>query len=229
LSIMLLLPALLASAAASKNVTVYFGNGCFWARQHEFITNLEQKVLGRLDSQLTSIAAYAGGTLPASGQLCYENANGTDPYASYGAAEVVSLILQPAQVELAARVYFATFVELQPGIWGRPDLRDLGAEYRALIGVPGGLSGPHGAALRAANVNNQSLTVDDAGSQPDTIGTDRVYVMDSTRFPAVQAEICLQCHDDALVKYSDAYHLLNGSLVRNGRLRKTGCPTNYVC
>ena len=96
------------------------------------------------------------------------------------------MILQPAEVAQAARVYFSTFVELQPGVWGRPDPQDMGAEYRALIGVPGGLDGPYGAALRAANLHNMTLVADTKGHQPDTIGTNRVYVMDSHQFPAVQ-------------------------------------------
>ena len=262
---MLHLFASLLLGTTTSNVTLFFGNGCFWARQHTFITQLEQAALGRTDAQLTSVAAYAGGIIPKSGALCYENVNRTDQYADYGAAEVVSMVLKPTEVGRAASVYFSTFVELQPGVWGRADPQDIGAEYRALVGVPGGLDGPHGPALRAANVHNMTLIVDKEGRRPDTIGTNRVYVMDSDVFPAVQvcprsfpfpaafgallwacspfpcpfltsclrgrlqAEICLQCHNDALVKYPLEYHQLNRSLIRNGRLRPTSCPRNYVC
>ena len=48
---------------------------------------------------------------------------------------------------------------------------DIGPAYRSLIGLPGGLNGPHGAAVVAANerVHNMTL-VEGAGSDPDTIG-----------------------------------------------------------
>ena len=39
---------------------VYFGNGCFWGRQHEFVA-LEKDVLHRSDVEVKSLAGYAGG------------------------------------------------------------------------------------------------------------------------------------------------------------------------
>ena len=129
----------------------------------------------------------------------------------------------------AAAVYFSTFVELQPHIWGRPDPQDVGPEYRAVVGVPGGLAGPHGQALRAANLRNLSLVEDAIGHRADTLGRNVVYVMDAERFPAVQAELCLQLHDDALARYPQAYHSLNASFLRRGRLVPTDCPPNYIC
>ena len=69
------------------------------------------------------------------------------------------------------------------------------------------------------------------GSDADTLGTDRVYVMDSgaAAFPARQAEPCMQLRDDAAEKYPADYHALNASLVASGRVVETGCPPNYVC
>ena len=52
--------------------------------------------------------------------------------------------------------------------------------------------------------------------------------MDSDVFPAVQAEVCLQFHDDATVKYTDAYHELVDGLLESGRLQPTSCPANLI-
>ena len=224
-----LLATLLLAAVYQDPLTVFFGNGCFFARQHTFVTKLEQELLGRAADELTAVAAYAGGGVPRSGRLCYENSNQTDEYGAHGAAEVVSLQLQPKHFAAAARVYFATFVELQPGVWARPDYQDMGAEYRALVGIPGGLKGPYGAALGAANVHNLTLVADAAGHRPDTLGTNQVFVMDIEAFPAIQAEVCLQFHDDALAKYPDSYHQLKETLVRGGRLHPSSCPKNLIC
>ena len=48
------------SQAADKEVPVYFGVGCFWHVQHEFVT-AEKKLLGRGDADITAITGYAGG------------------------------------------------------------------------------------------------------------------------------------------------------------------------
>ena len=85
--------------------------------------------------------------------------------------------------------------------------------------------------MRSANArrNNQTLVADARGSQPDTLGTNRVYVMDSGAFPARQAEPCMQLRDDATEQYPAEYHALNASLAASGRVVETGCPPNYVC
>jgi len=224
------MPLALLTLLASSGLPVYFGNGCFWARQHTFVTALENSLLNRSSSQLTSIAAYAGGSVPPIGRLCYDNANATDQYSDFGAAEVVAVELDDThQLEAAARVYFSTFIQLAPGVWARPDAFDVGAQYRALIGVPGGLTGKHGAALRAASLRNLTLVADAIGKRPDTLGTNRVYVMDSDAFPPLQAEVCLQFHDDQTVSYPAEYHANRAALLRSGRLRANGCPRNFVC
>lgn len=59
-----------------------------------------------------------------------------------------------------------------------------------------------------------------------------MWVLDSRRFPATQAELCLQFHDDNVAispPYSAAYHALQVTLEQNGRLLPTKCPPNYVC
>ena len=67
----LVTPLTKAEAATDELVDVYFGCGCFWHVQHEFV-EAERKILGRKDKELTSRAGYAGGT---NGKLqpCYHN------------------------------------------------------------------------------------------------------------------------------------------------------------
>jgi hypothetical protein len=75
-----LLAASVATAAApalasdtDKDIDVYFGCGCFWHAQHEFI-EAERTILGRSDSELTSRAGYAGGKGGSkNGKVCYNN------------------------------------------------------------------------------------------------------------------------------------------------------------
>jgi peptide methionine sulfoxide reductase MsrA len=46
-------------AGSQTAVPVYFGVGCFWHVQHEFVQ--AEKNMGRSDDQITSRAGYAGG------------------------------------------------------------------------------------------------------------------------------------------------------------------------
>lgn len=197
-------------------VSVFFGNGCFWSRQHAFVAFERQ--LGRTDDQLTSIAAYAGNATP--GTLCYEE------YGKSGAAEVVALDVD--NVTAAALTYFDSFVPFG-SVYERDDYYDLGPDYRALVGVPGGLDGAYGAQLTAANIHNMTL-VQGNGSDPDTLGTNSVYVLDSDLFPYTQAELCMQFHDDQNAPpYPASYHNLTAALLASGRLQPTACPPNDVC
>ena len=49
-----------AAQAAESPIDVYFGCGCFWHVQHEFV-EAERRILSRDDLALTSYAGYAGG------------------------------------------------------------------------------------------------------------------------------------------------------------------------
>ena len=53
-------PAFAETATGGDIVDVYFGSGCFWHVQHEFV-EAERKYLSRNDGQLTALAGYAGG------------------------------------------------------------------------------------------------------------------------------------------------------------------------
>ena len=49
-----------ASTTSSENVTpIYFGNGCFWGRQKDFVD--VEKALGRDGGSISAITGYAGG------------------------------------------------------------------------------------------------------------------------------------------------------------------------
>ena len=88
--------ALNADAAATNDpLPVYFGVGCFWHVQHEFVAT-ERKILNRDDSDITSRAGYAGGNsygeiknnkdnlANGNRQVCYHNLLGTSDYGSLG-------------------------------------------------------------------------------------------------------------------------------------------------
>jgi hypothetical protein len=132
----------------------------------------------------------------------------------------------------AATVYFESFVALsgsEPPIYARADYADAGAQYRATVGLPGGLEGAFGAQLRAANFRNMTL-VAGKGGDADTLGSGAVWVLDSEMFAAVQAEVCLQFHDEqGRPPYEAAYGALAKALLESGRLVETNCPQNAVC
>lgn len=218
--------AVLLTAHAAE---VYFGNGCYFYHQHEMVTRLEQGLLNRTHAEITSITGYAGGNY--SSTLCYHNSNNTADYGELGHAEAVSVVLPESWIPKALEVYFTTFSEVYAGsgLWARRDIYDLGAEYRALIGVPGGLNGKWGDALELANVHSMNL-LPGKGSEADTLSKNAVYVMDSLHFPFVQAEVCMQFQDDrASKKFPAEYHALTKVLLSSGRLQQTTCPPNYIC
>ncbi|PNH00061.1 hypothetical protein TSOC_014131, partial [Tetrabaena socialis] len=50
---------------------VYFGNGCFWGRQKDFV-DVETQQLGRQPERLTALVGYAAGTrVGPGGKVCY--------------------------------------------------------------------------------------------------------------------------------------------------------------
>ena len=127
------------------------------------------------------------------------------------------------------RVYFSSFVRVGNNTFAREDVFDQGAGYRAFVALPGGLRSPLLPAVRRANVHNMSLVAGE-GSDPDTFGTDQVYVLDSDAYAFHQAELCLQFHDSATGAYPPSYHRLRDALLASGRLKNdTGCPHNLVC
>ena len=77
-------PNLARSATDEELIDVYFGCGCFWHVQHEFV-EAERKILGRLDDEITARAGYAGGKAGAlDGKVCYHNAANIADYGKLG-------------------------------------------------------------------------------------------------------------------------------------------------
>jgi len=196
------------------NVTVYFGCGCFWHVQHEFAL-LEQTLLHRSGGEVSARAAYAGSKLVGNGGLvCYHNAQGISDYGSLGYAEAVDLTIPDSSFPA-----FATkFWEVCPqGL--RRDPQDLGAEYRSIVGLPGGLASPYAKTLAAANGGTTMLT---AGFGGDEDVYRQVWIYDTAEFPARLAERYHQFHDDMIDMYPADYHALRRFA------NKTGCPESML-
>lgn len=78
--------ALPAQAVEEEDVQVYFGAGCFWHVQHEFV-EAERTILGRSDMELTAYTGYAGGNAGSDkGKVCYHNALQVADYGKLGSA-----------------------------------------------------------------------------------------------------------------------------------------------
>lgn len=229
----LLVSGFVANATATldnESVRIYFGNGCFFAHQYLFVEGFERKVLGRPDAQLTAIQGYGGSTKTGNhGSACYHNAEGYSDYGALGHAEVVEVVVPLDYLQQAFVVYFGSFVQFDEGQWSRPDVYDQGSEYRSVLGVPGGMGNKRVLeAIKAADTKNITIRPG-LGSDPDDFGANSVYIMDSDKFPFVQAELCLQFHDDSQVTYPAAYHNLHQGFEKRGRLASTTCPANFIC
>jgi hypothetical protein len=80
---------LFAVAEAAPGTEIYFGNGCFWGRQHEFVEAERRR--GRSDAEVTSLVGYAGGysTKGPDGKVCYYYGAPDTVYERLGHGEVV--------------------------------------------------------------------------------------------------------------------------------------------
>jgi len=223
-------------------IDVYFGCGCFWHVQHEFV-EAERELLGRgrndgnddenanngapTTMMITSRVGYAGGTETRDGMVCYPNAyNGIyGDYRKEGHAEVVALRIPPHSFPNFAAVYFRLF-DAFTGY--RPDqLQDTGPEYRSLVGVPGGKDSIYwdqltkAAAAAAAGSgsgaknNKQGKPISllvGEGNDDDVVAA--AYVMDTAEFPFYLGERYHQFHDGFQTgeDYPDEYNALAAEL-----------------
>lgn len=181
-----------AYAADDELIDVYFGCGCFWHVQHEFV-EAERNILGRSDSDLTSRAGYAGGKAGAlDGKVCYHNAQGVADYGKLGHSEVVGMKIPADKFEAFAVEYFKLFDK----DGNRPDqFGDRGTEYRSLVGVPGGKNSPYADMLVKASVATGDK-LDFAVGKGDDRDTAKVsYIMDTAEFPFYVGEQYHQFHD----------------------------------
>lgn len=187
-----------APSSQSKTVEVYFGCGCFWHVQHEFVVT-EMDTLCRDGASLTARTAYAGGkTTGPDGLVCYHNGEGMADYGRMGHAEVVSMVVPEANFSSFA----ATFWKVCSG-GQRRDPQDMGGEYRSVIGLPGGMQSSflpqmkHGASAKL---------VAGSGNEGDTLGSGQIYVYDTATFPGHIAEKYHQFHDDMTESYGSEYN-----------------------
>jgi len=120
------------------------------------------------------------------GRACYHNSRNASEYSSLGHAEAVELTIPAMAIAAAASIFFNSFVTYGGNIWEREDYFDLGPGYRAIIGLPGGITSPLFPDVAAMNVNGMQLK-SGYGNESDTLGKNLVYVMDSTTFEFHQA------------------------------------------
>lgn len=69
------------------------------------------------------------------------------------------------------------------------DPQDRGAEYRSLLGLPGGTAHVSYPEVQKAATKYGFNLVVGKGNDPDTLGKQIVYVYDTEKFPFYQAEV----------------------------------------
>lgn len=202
-------------------VDVYFGVGCYWHIQHEFV-EAERKLLSRSDTELTSRTGYAGGkSTDKEGRVCYHNLMSVADYGRLGHGEVVGMSIPQTSIGDFAKEYFDLFTPKGE----RVDPMDRGGEYRSLLGLPNGMDNQAYPAIEAAAAAKGMKLVLGKGNDPDTLGTKQVFVYDTAQFPFYQAEIYHQFHDDfQSPPYGRKYNSLQKLAFDDGRLKITGCP-----
>lgn len=205
-------PLSAATTAEVAEVTVYFGCGCFWHMQHEFVELEMAPPLNRREQAVTARTAYAGSKqVGPDGLVCYHNSQGVADYGQLGYSEVVSLSIPEDRFDSFAQKFW----QACPG-GRRRDVQDVGGEYRSVVGLPGGMNSPLMPALR--RYAGSTTLVAGHGGDPDTLGTGQVFVYDTAQFPAHIAEKYHQFHNDMVDNYGPAYNALR-------QLAKaTSCP-----
>jgi peptide methionine sulfoxide reductase MsrA len=93
--------------AYAEITPVYFGNGCFWGRQKDFI-DTEMTILGRDTSASTAVVGYAGGKENSKSTCYYYNAPGT-LYERQGHAEVVQVGVDSSKASYEMAIYAETY------------------------------------------------------------------------------------------------------------------------
>lgn len=208
-------------------IDVYFGCGCFWHVQHEFV-EAEKKFLGRKDVQLSARAGYAGGNAGMKdGKVCYHNGARISDYGALGHAEVVKLNIPTS----AFPTFVAEYCNLFSKEGFRPDQAgDRGPEYRNLVGIPGGLKSPLAKQLVDASVANGDKLdfAKGKGDDPDARAT--VFVMDTAEHPFYVGEQYHQFHDGFAFgeNYPNSYNDLASTLAKAGVLGESKCPNGSL-
>lgn len=124
--------------------------------------------------------------------MCYHNLRGVGDYGRRGFGEVVGLEVPAGSFRAFADEYVSLFGADRE----RPDKGDRGAEYRSLVGLPGGVKSPLFPQLEAAAKLSGLRLQEGRGNDADTLGSRGLaWVMDSDKFPFRQAEVYHQFHD----------------------------------
>jgi peptide methionine sulfoxide reductase MsrA len=225
-------PARAAAAAATGARPVYFGNGCFWGRQHTFYE--AERTIGRTDDTITSVVGYAGGAGGAGSKdtVCYYYGAAETVYERLGHCEVVAVdVADEKEMKVMADAYFGSFQRI-PGLgMQRVDPQDAGSGYRNCIGLPGGMDSPLFKVIQDANVNGMKLisgtgNIVKSGAKPtetDIINT--VWVYDSAQLPFYPAEVYHQFHDGLGYKFPTEYTQgTKRNALDRGLISTTGCP-----
>lgn len=238
LSINLATPSVaLASSAVEP---VYFGNGCFWGRQYDFIKAEEE--MGRQNKDISAVVGYAGGRVTSPvGKVCYYYTTEKDTvYERLGHAEVVQVELRGEnqstkedEFRRYAKTYFSQFRRLPDGRMQRQDPQDAGPGYRNVVGIPGGIRSPLFQILQDENINNMRL-LEGSGNEyrngkpmeGDVINT--VWIVDSTSLPFYQAEVYHQFHNGLGKLFPTSYTKdLKQQAIENKIVTETGCPEYF--
>jgi peptide methionine sulfoxide reductase MsrA len=203
---------------------VYFGAGCFWHVQHEFVQE-EVAALKRDGATISAVSGYAGGKqLGKGGRVCYHNPQQVSDYGSLGHAEAVQLEIPASALPRFADKYFSLFGS--KGI--RHDPMDAGGEYRSVLGLPGGMDSPYFPVLEAAAKKSPMTLTPGRGDEGDTIRDKAVLVYDSNAFPFYAGERYHQFHNDFMGSaYGREYNELQTQQIKSGKLTETGCPEEW--
>jgi peptide methionine sulfoxide reductase MsrA len=214
-----------AAEAEEELQEVYFGCGCFWHVQHEFV-QAEKNILGVSDDALTSRAGYAGGKSGSvDGKVCYHNARNIADYGKLGHAEVVSLKIPKNKFKEFAVEYCKLF---RNGM--RPDQAgDRGPEYRNLVAFQGGSKNPLALELvEASKATGDQLDFAVGKGDDDDIAR-LVWIMDIDKFPLYVAEQYHQFHDGFAMgeNYPNSYNSLAQNFAAKGE-DFGSCPNGMV-
>ena len=225
------------AATSDEDLTfAYFGNGCFWGRQHEFVS-LEKDILNREDVQVKSLAGYAGGKRGAGGKnkdtVCYYYGAADTVYERLGHAEVVQIAYKDEdEFKKFCEVYFKNFNKTPFGMQ-RVDPQDSGPGYRNVIGIPGGIENEKlMKQMESANANGMKLVrgegndFDNRGKPTENDQINLVWIVDSDKLPFYPAERYHQFHDGLGYKFPESYTVgLKRAAEKAGAIGKVpGCP-----
>jgi len=186
---------------------VYFGDGCFWHTQYDLYLAERAPPFNRGVGNITARVGYAGGFgTGQNGQVCYHGGPAGTMYGDLHYAEAAQVTLDAdaataaLQFEALARKYFTESFQLINGRWYRLDPGDSGADYRNVIGVPGGVRGLFYPSIVRNNVHNMTLLEGGVhGDGGDSTDNGVVYIYDSHVFPFYRGEQYHQYHPNVVL------------------------------